>query len=163
MRSKNDKFEKKTPVQIYDDIGKVRPKDKRQYGLPILPQPTFVNASENSNQIVNGEEVPSAGTPIHVRRWNIDFKTNAGCRDITEDIEKAQSKWNGEDSDKSAFQINAGFYTSDQYEWYLGVSSSIVFSTRSCEGMEEGLRYILRLIEKLRKHNMQKNLSLNRC
>ena len=77
LRSDKDKFEPKTPGEIYQDIQNKKA-NTRIFSLPIIPQPTIVQANPSTNQVPrinknNFTEVPSAGIKIHKRIWNITF------------------------------------------------------------------------------------------
>lgn len=77
LRSDKDKFAPKTPGEIYQDIQNKKA-NTRIFSLPIIPQPTIVQANPSTNQIpgINKNdwtEVPSEGIKIHKRIWNITF------------------------------------------------------------------------------------------
>ena len=94
--------------------------------------------------------MPEAGIPIHKKIWEITFNSQIGCRNITEDIIEAQEKPDKMPDTLSAMTVNAGYPLKD-YDWQFGISSSVVIYTETCEGMEEALRVLKKLIKKLRK------------
>ena len=55
------------------------------------------------------------------------------------------------DFEQAAWTINAGLQSITTGDWHLGVSSSIVLNTATCEGVEEALKVIKKLINKISK------------
>ena len=95
-RGADDKFDPLTYSDRFKDIDNKKPKN-RQYGLPILPQPAYVDLKPNTNQIDNdGNEIVSGGIQVHKKQWDISyFKADHtvdkdDCEDPSAEIEKWQ-------------------------------------------------------------------------
>ena len=168
LRSEDDKFTPKTPAEIYDEAKNRKPGSEKR-SLPILPLPGRVDARPNniqlqvelsrikffSNGFQNGVEKPENGIPIHKRVWEIVWQSQQDTEclnngtDFVKAIEDAQEKPDKQPDVLSAWTINSGFM--NQPGWMLGVSSSMVLQTNSCEATKEALNVLLKLIEKLSK------------
>ena len=101
--------------------------------------------------------MPENGNPIHIDTWDIIWNSReTSClgngTEFIEKIRNAQEKPKEEPDVLSAWTINNGYM--NEPGWMLGVTSSLVLNTNSCEATKEALNVILKLIEKLSEYKL---------
>ena len=145
-----------------------------KYGLPILPNPSFVETRPSTLQVQNGKEIPQNGVPINLRKWVYDYLENHSCPNpICKDCIpvysngtvvsgtqcKCQVLEERQTGDKciptsstqcSTWLIRVGYLTNGD-KWRLSTSSDIVLDIASCDDIPETMSFVTKLIDKVRQ------------